>query len=75
MKGRRHDFPWELVLLGLVLVAPIGLLVWAIWLSSTQVYDEPTSRCIDVKYRIFERGGEEGFSVVEDLTCANDGVK
>lgn len=51
-----------------VFLCVTGLLVYAV--NTDPVYDEPTSRCIDTKYRIFERGKKEGFSVVEDNSCA-----
>lgn len=56
---------------GLFVALMVGLLLFCIWAARQEItYDEPTSRCIDSKYRIFERGNEEGFSVVEDASCA-----
>lgn len=52
--------------LGFLTFLVLGLIALAIGLA-THEDPEPTSRCLDSKYRIFERYDE--FSVVEDARC------
>lgn len=41
--------------------------VWLLCMAVSTPDPEPTSRCLDSKYRIFER--YDSFSVVEDARC------
>lgn len=58
---------WGLIFaIGSLTLLVLGLVALAIGLA-TREDPEPTSRCLDSKYRIFERHDE--FSVVEDTRC------
>jgi hypothetical protein len=56
---------WLPVSLLVFLFCMLGLVVYA---DYTVPDAEPTSRCIDTKWRIFERGDD--FSIAEDSSCA-----
>jgi hypothetical protein len=66
MAGRKLDVGfWAPV--GLLVTLIVGIFFCIAWAMDS--YDaEPTSRCIDVEFRIFERNGD--FSVVADPDCA-----
>lgn len=70
MKGRPRNVDWGFFALIALTTLFVGLFFGFVAWAASREYAEPTSRCIDSKYRIFERGGEEGFSVVEDASCA-----
>lgn len=53
----------------LLTLAAAALITWAS-MSHAAPDKEPTSYCIDTKYRLFERGDSESFSVTEDATCS-----
>lgn len=69
MKNLRSKFDWRLwVSIGTLVICFCfigGVLAWALTTNA----EEPSSRCLDSRYRIFERGNS--FSVVEDVRCLN----
>jgi len=64
----RTKIMWKFAVSCLSILVGLACAVFVIW-SAVSFDPEPASRCLDSKYRIFERG--YSFSVIEDVNCLN----